>query len=72
MPPLSSSGLYYKYFMIVKYDCKCVIYDRNDSSLYYKTMIVNNLALEMIINYVRKVVIYNHKVHYKLKRTLRL
>ncbi len=47
-----------------------VIYDRKNSGLYNKTTIVTNLALAMIINYTPRVVIYNHKVRYKLKRTL--
>jgi hypothetical protein len=37
---------------------------------YYKTTILTNLALAMIINYNRRVIIYNCKVGYKLKRTL--
>ncbi len=39
--------------------------------LYYITVIVTNLALAMIINYDPWVIIYSHKVHNKLKRTLR-
>ncbi len=37
------SGLYYKIFTIIIYDgndCMVVIYDLNDSGLYYKTTIV--------------------------------
>ncbi len=49
------SGLYYKSFTIV-------IYDRNDNSLYYKTMIVANLALARSIH-------YDLKVCCKLKHT---
>jgi hypothetical protein len=37
----------------------------------YKTPIVANLALAMIINYNPRVIIYDPKVRYKLKRTLR-
>jgi len=39
-----TSGLYYKSFTIVIYDCNdstIVIHDRNDSSLYYKTTILS-------------------------------
>jgi hypothetical protein len=39
----STCGLHYKIFMIVNYDCNdsaIIIYDRNDSDLYYKTEIV--------------------------------
>jgi hypothetical protein len=39
-----------------------VIYNRNDNGLYYKTMIVANLALARSVN-------YNHKVRCKLKHT---
>jgi hypothetical protein len=42
--PETSSGLYYKYFTIV-------IYNHNDSGLYYKTTILAKLALARIINY---------------------
>jgi hypothetical protein len=49
------SGLYYKSFTIV-------IYDRNDNSLYYKTMIVANLALARSVH-------YDLKVCCKLKHT---
>jgi hypothetical protein len=49
-----TSGLYYKIFMIV-------IYDRNDSSQYYNTVIMTvsfslnlTLALASVINYDRK------------------
>jgi hypothetical protein len=38
---------------------------------YYKTMIVTNLAFVMIINYDLGVVIYDNKVRYKLKHSLR-
>ena len=40
-----------------------VIYDRNDSGLYYKTTILAYLALA-------RSVIYDFKVRYKLKSTL--
>jgi hypothetical protein len=49
------SGLYYKSFIIVTYD-------HDDSSLYYKTKILANLALARSVN-------YDHKVCCKLKRT---
>jgi hypothetical protein len=39
--------------------------------LYYITTIVSNLAVDMIINYNPRVIIYDHEVCYKLKRTLR-
>ncbi len=39
--------------------------------LYYKTKIVTKFALAMIMNSNPRVVIYFHKVRYKLKRTLR-
>ncbi len=39
---------------------------------YYKTTIVTNLVLAMIINYDPRVVIYDHKVCYKQKHTLQL
>jgi hypothetical protein len=61
----NTSMLYYKCFTIVIYNC-------NDSGLYYKTMIITNLALAMIINYDPRVVIYDHKVCFKLKHALRL
>ncbi len=41
-----------------------VIYNRNDSGQYYKTMILANLALARSIN-------YDHKVCCRLKRKLR-
>jgi hypothetical protein len=41
-----------------------VIYDRNDSGLYYKTTIIGNLTLATIL-------IYDRKVRSKLKCTLR-
>jgi hypothetical protein len=48
-------GLYYKSFTVV-------IYNLNDNGLYYKTMIVANLALARCVN-------YDHKVCCKLKHT---
>ncbi len=48
-------GLYYKSFTIV-------FNDHNDNSLYYKTMIVADLALARSVN-------YDHKGHCKLKHT---
>jgi hypothetical protein len=41
----------------------------NDSGLYFKTIIVTNLALATIINDKPTVVIYDDTVCYKLKRT---
>jgi hypothetical protein len=61
-----STGPYYKDFMIVIYnhnDSMIVIYDRNDSVQFYKAMILVNLTLAWSVN-------YNHKLCYKLKRTL--
>ncbi len=55
---LNKSDLYYKHFTIMIW-------------LYDKTTIVANLALVVIINYNPRVVIYDHKVRYKLKRTSR-
>ncbi len=46
-----------------------MFYDPNDSGLYYKTVIVINLALAMIINCDPSVVFNDHKVRYKLKHT---
>jgi hypothetical protein len=49
--------MYYKSFTIIIYnlnDSKTVIYDRNDSGQYYKTMILANLVLARSINYNRK------------------
>ncbi len=37
------------------------MYDRNDSRLYYKTVIVTNLALARSINYNNMIVIYDRK-----------
>jgi len=51
------SSLYCKSFTIV-------ICDRNDSGLWYKTTLLENLALAESVN-------YDHKVGCKLKRTLR-
>ncbi len=48
---MPTSGLYYKCFTIV-------IYDHNDNGLYYKTALVTNLALAMIINYDPRILIY--------------
>jgi hypothetical protein len=48
---MPSRGLYYKSFTIV-------IYDRNDNDLYYKTIIVANLALARSVNYNRKTEAY--------------
>jgi hypothetical protein len=39
-----------------------VIYNHNDTDLYYKTIILANLTLARSIN-------YNRKVHFKLKGT---
>jgi hypothetical protein len=63
---LGISGLYYKNFTIVIYDCNestIVIYDRNDNDLYNKTTIKANLALARSVN-------YDRKVFSKLKRNL--
>ncbi len=65
--------MYYKSFTIIIYnrnDITIVIYDLNYSGLYYKTTIVTNLALARSINYDRRILIYNHKDCYKLKRNL--
>jgi hypothetical protein len=56
LPVSATPGLYYKSFTIVIYYC-------NDSGLYYKTMILANQALSRSVN-------YEHKVCFKLKRTL--
>jgi hypothetical protein len=50
-----TSGLYYKSFTIIIYDC-------NDNGLYYKTTIVANLAIGRRVN-------YDCKVRCKLKHT---
>jgi hypothetical protein len=45
------NGLYYKRFTIGIYDNNdnmIVIYDRNDSGLYYKTTIITNLGAKSI------------------------
>ncbi len=45
----TTSGLYYKSFMIVIYDrndSMIVIYDRNDSGMYYKGFTIVNYASE--------------------------
>ncbi len=64
-----SFGLYYKSFTIV-------IYNRNDNGLYYKTMIVANLATivanltTIVANLaLARSVNYDRKVCCKLKRT---
>ncbi len=65
--------MYYKSFTTIIYnrnDSTIVIYDLNDSGLYYKTTIVTNLALAKSINYDRRTLIYDHKDCYKLKRNL--
>ncbi len=57
-------GLYYKSVTVIIYNCNdstIVIYDQKDSVLYYKTMIVTNVALAWSINYDRRVVIYDCK-----------
>ncbi len=54
---LQPVALCYKYFTIVIYDC-------NDTGMYYKTIILASLALVRSIN-------YDCKVGCKLKRTLR-
>ncbi len=48
-----------------------VIYDHNDSGLFHETTIVTKLALTVIVKYDPTIVINDHKVCYKLKRTLR-
>jgi hypothetical protein len=53
---VSTSGLHYKSFTIIIYDC-------NDSALYYETMILANLALARSVN-------YDCKVRCNLKHTL--
>ncbi len=61
-------GLYYKCFMIV-------IYNSNVKFMIVMTVaftILTSLALATIIIYDDRVVIYGHKVCYKLKCTLRL
>jgi hypothetical protein len=62
---LSTSDLYYNFYGH-NLQSKIVIYDRNDSDLYYKTMIQANLALDSSINYDHKC---SRKVCYKLKRS---
>ncbi len=64
------SGRYYKSFTIVM--SAIVIYDHNDSGLYYKATIVTNLALARSVNYDRRIVIYDGEECHKLKRNLRL
>jgi len=44
-------------------DSTIVIYDRNDSDLYYKTIVIYALVLARIVN-------YDHKVRCKLKCNL--
>jgi hypothetical protein len=47
-------GLFYKSFTIIIYnrkDSMIIIYDRNDSGQYYKTLILDNLALAKNITY---------------------
>ncbi len=56
------SGLYYKSFMIVIYDC-------NDNSLCYKTMIVANLTMTIANLALARSVNYDRKVCCKLKHT---
>ncbi len=53
---IPSCGLYYKSFTIISYD-------RNDSGLYLKTIILAKLDLAMSVN-------YDHEVRCKLKCTL--
>jgi hypothetical protein len=60
---IATCDLYYKSFAIV-------IYDHNDNSLYYKTTIVANLTTIIGNLALARSVNYNHKVHWKLKRTL--
>ncbi len=58
-------GLYYKCFTFV-------IYRRNDSGLlWFKTTILTNLAIASSVNYDCRIVNYDCKERYKLKRTLR-
>ncbi len=59
---IDTSGLYYKSFMIVIYDC-------NYNILYYKTMIVANLTTIVANLVLAKSINYDHKVCCKLKHT---
>ncbi len=40
------------------------------NDLYYKTTILTNLAIAVIVNYETNVIIYDHNVRYKLKHNL--
>ncbi len=57
-----TSGLYYKSFLIVIYDC-------NDNGLFYKTTIVANLTIIVANLALARSINYDHKVCCKLKRT---
>jgi hypothetical protein len=59
---VKTSGLYYKSFMIVIYDC-------NDNGLYYKTTIIANLTTIIANSTLAWSVNYDHKACCKLKRT---
>ncbi len=52
------------------YNCNllllCIIYNHNDSGLYYKTAILANLALARLVNYNRRIVNYDCKEGCKL------
>ncbi len=72
-------GLHYKIFMIIiddHNDSTIVIYDRNDSGLCYKTMIVASMSLNYTPNwstiYEPTILIYDPKLRFKLKRNLQL
>ncbi len=59
---IDTSGLYYKSFTIIIYDC-------NDNVLYYKTMIVVYLTMIIANLALAKSVNYDPKVCCKMKRT---
>ncbi len=63
-PQLDSlnSGLYYKSFTVIVYDC-------NDNGLYYKTTIIVNLTMIVANLALARSVNYDHKVCCKLKHT---
>ncbi len=57
-----TSGLYYKSFTIIIYDC-------NDNGLYYKTMIVAHLTMIIATLALARGINYDRKVSCKLKHT---
>jgi hypothetical protein len=58
--------LYYKSFMIIIYnrnDSTMVIYDHNDSGLYYKTTIIARYELKLCSKLKHNLRSYNHNLH---------